>query len=38
MIATGQTTGDIVAHDRDLQPPLYAKRDIALVRSMDRLR
>jgi len=26
------TTTNIVATDRDLQPPLYAKRDIALVR------
>jgi acetylornithine/LysW-gamma-L-lysine aminotransferase len=26
------TTANIVATDRDLQPPLYAKRDIALVR------
>jgi acetylornithine/LysW-gamma-L-lysine aminotransferase len=25
-------TGEIVQRDRDLQPPLYAKRDIALVR------
>ena len=26
------TTTDIIAADRNLQPPLYAKRDVALVR------
>lgn len=31
-LSTGAKTTNFIAHDRDLQPPLYAKRDIALVR------
>jgi len=32
MIDITQSTADIIVSDRNLQPPLYAKRDIALVR------
>ena len=31
-MTTMSTNSDILAVDRDLQPPLYNKRDIALVR------
>jgi acetylornithine/LysW-gamma-L-lysine aminotransferase len=37
MIESAWDTQTIVAHDRDLQPPLYAKRDVALVRGAGAL-